>query len=116
MLYRWLQEKVRSLGDTCSYSKTSEQVTINFETFDKILDILWDDKVISTNWTGENIKGIQSQIQGIVGKICKTIEFNSLDDLQNRKQPKIEEVFRKYRKISEYRSIIYWVSKVDLKS
>ena len=90
MLYRWLQEKVRSLGDTCSYSKASEQVTINFETFDKILDILWDDEAISITWTGEKLIGIQSQIQNIVGKICKIIEFNSLDDLKNRKQPKLK--------------------------
>ena len=90
MLFRWLQEKVRSLGDTCTYSTSSEQITMNLDTLYKILDILWEDKKISDEWTGDRLNNVHTQIQNIIGKISEKIEKNMLEDLRERKQPKLE--------------------------
>lgn len=89
MLFRWLQEKVRTLGDTCTYSTSSEQVTMNLDTLYKILNLLWEDNKISEEWTGEKLINVHTQIQNIIGKIGEKIEKNSLEDLRERKQPKL---------------------------
>jgi hypothetical protein len=89
MLFRWLQDRVRSLGSTCSYGKSSEQVTMNLETLYQVLSYLWQDKKISENWTGDFLLSVQERIQVIIGRIGQTIKNNSLEDLKKRKQPKL---------------------------
>jgi hypothetical protein len=89
MLYRWLQDQVRSLGSTSTYYKSSEQVTMNLETLYGVMNVLWKDKGISTNWTGEFLLAVQEKIQKINGKIGQKIEENMLEDLRERKQPKL---------------------------
>lgn len=89
MLFRWLQDRVRTLGSTCSYSKSSEQVTLNLETLYQVMDYLWQDKGVSENWTGEHLVKVQERIQAIIGKISLNIEKNSLEDLRQKKQPKL---------------------------
>ncbi len=89
MLFRWLQDQVRSLGSTCTYYKSSEQVTMNLETLYQIMDFLWKDKGVSDSWTGDILTTVQSRIQQINGKISQKIENNLLEDLREKKKPKL---------------------------
>jgi hypothetical protein len=89
MLFRWLQDQVRNLGSTVTYHKSSEQVTMNLETLYKVLDILWEEKGLSDQWTGDLLLVVQEKIQIINGKIGEKIEKNLLEDLRERKQPKL---------------------------
>lgn len=90
MLYRWLQDQVRTLGSTCTYYKSSEQVTLNLETLYAVMSVLWTDKGISENWTGDFLLNIQEKIQKINGKIGQRIKENMMEDLRKRKQPKLK--------------------------
>ena len=90
MLYRWLQDRVRSLGSTSSYTKSSEQVTLNLETFFRIMEFLMNEKSISENWTGEGLVIARKRIQSIIEAIKASIKKNSLEDLRKDKFQKLK--------------------------
>jgi len=89
MLFRWLQDQVRTLGSTCSYHKSSEQVSLNLETLYQIMDFLWKEKGVSESWTGEKLINAQERIKAINKKIGDEIKINFLEDLRAKKQPKL---------------------------
>ena len=92
MLYRWLQEQVRSLKSTCSYHKPSEQVTLNLDILYKIFDELWEENSLGENWRGENLNQAREKIKLAVGMVGKKIEGNCLEELREMKKPKLRSI------------------------
>lgn len=100
MLFRWLQDQVRTLGSTCSYHKSSEQVSLNLETLYQIMDFLREDKGVSESWTGEKLKNAQNSIESINKKIEEKIRINFLEDLRAKKQPKLMKALQNVAKLT----------------
>lgn len=90
MRYRWIQKKVRELRSTCSYNRSAEQVTMNLDTMYQILDWLWEPKTVDEDrWTKSVAEQQHPRIQRTIGNIGRKIEANSLEDLRDRKRPKL---------------------------
>ena len=106
MLFRWLQDRVRTLGSTCTYSKSSEQVNLNLETLYRVMDFLWKDKGVSENWSGEFLEDVQTRIQKIIGNISMKIEKNMMEDLRKRKQPKLLKILEVASQLARIGSLI----------
>jgi len=106
MLFRWLQDRVRTLGSTCTYSKSSEQVNLNLETLYRVMDFLWKDKGVSENWSGEFLEDVQTRIQKIIGNISMKIEKNMMEDLRKRKQPKLLKILEVASQLTRIGSLI----------
>lgn len=89
MLFRWLQDDVRRLNSTCTYNKTSEQVTMNLDVLYMILDSLWEERALGDTWTGRNLQKAHSQIKKAIKRIGQKIEGNILEELRDMKRPKL---------------------------
>jgi hypothetical protein len=89
MLFRWLQERVRRHHSTCSYSRQSEQVTVNLDVLYQILDELWQERALGEAWKGRELKSAQAQIKTAVGRIGEKIRSNSLEELRDMKRPRL---------------------------
>lgn len=92
MLFRWLQEQVRKLNSTCSYHRSSEQVTMNLDILYALFDSLWEEDYLGVNWTGKALKSAQTHIKKAIGNVGKKIEKNTLEDLREMKKPKLKNI------------------------
>lgn len=90
MLFRWIQERVRSLNSTCTYHRGSEQVTMNLDTLYSLLDIFWEKNEINNEWNGDKLETARSNIKKAIGRIGTKIEKSALEELREKKKPKLK--------------------------
>lgn len=95
MLFRWFQEKVRSLNSTCSYHRGSEQITMNLDVIYHLFDLLWEEDHLGPSWQGDVLLEAQSNIQTAIGNVGQKIETNILEELREMKKPKLKNVIEK---------------------
>jgi hypothetical protein len=95
MLFRWVQRGVRQLESTCSYNRSSEQVTMNLDVLYLLLDRAWEERGFGDNWKGKVLTQAHKDIQIAVGRIGKKIAGNELEDLRSRKLPKLRGALEK---------------------
>ncbi len=94
MLFRWVQKAVRDLESTCSYSRPSEQITMNLDVLYQLLDRGWEEGGFGSKWRGKALTNARKEIQTAVGRIGKKIAGNDLEELRNRKRPKLREALQ----------------------
>jgi len=106
MLFRWLQEGVRNLNSTCSYHRGSEQVTMNLDVLYFLFDRMWEENYFSSSWKSNNLKRVRYNIKKAVGNVGKKIAENTMEDLRNRKKPKLKRILEVGSKLASIGSFI----------
>jgi hypothetical protein len=106
MLFRWLQEQIRNLHSTCSYHRSSEQVTMNLDVLYTLFDNLWEQEYLGDPWKGKTLKTAQSHIKKAIGNVGKKIEKNTLEELREMKKPKLRSILETGATLSSIGSFI----------